>query len=345
MATHRKKSTGITHIRTLFFVIFGTIILFEAVVIVLTVNHRNDQKDVLLDQRDLFRAREALAGALEKSKSLSALALEAAVTGDLSLRKGYESLAIEPNPSEQIAANASETKHQPVHFLDDIRQMLSWLRRSELLFKSTDFNLLERVFDESADLLATETKAFHALEGSFEDSDGAFTITGRPDPALARKFLKDPGYLKKRAHVNTTISDFVAAIDVRIFSSLNTNYVTSSFYSNAAVSLLSLVLAASPVFAFLLYTTVRGPLVTAKVQSRKMKDELARVHAELGAAELERNQILAQQRALGQSPSPAPTSPGESSPLPFPPPSDGEKDRPVGAFGNSIPDDFLTRLP
>jgi methyl-accepting chemotaxis protein len=67
----------------------------------------------------------------------------------------------------------------------------------------------------SNDLVATETAAFNAVKGLFDDGSGQFTRQGAPDLELARRLVHDSNYEAARERINAPIRDFERMLDAR----------------------------------------------------------------------------------------------------------------------------------
>ncbi len=67
---------------------------------------------------------------------------------------------------------------------------------------------LEASDKESNDLVATETAAFHAMKGQFDDGNGQFTRRDSPNAELARSLVHDAKYEAARERINAPIRDF-----------------------------------------------------------------------------------------------------------------------------------------
>ncbi len=68
---------------------------------------------------------------------------------------------------------------------------------------------------ESNDLVATESKAFNAVKGQFDDGNGGFTRHGEPNLELARTLVHDAMYEAARERINTPIREFETMLDSR----------------------------------------------------------------------------------------------------------------------------------
>ena len=81
-----------------------------------------------------------------------------------------------------------------------------------MIFK-TDYNIEELAILNNAqgkiqELLHMEKKALNAMHGIYEDSNGNFTIKGKPNPEIAEKILFGDEYLKVKADVLLPVNEF-----------------------------------------------------------------------------------------------------------------------------------------
>jgi methyl-accepting chemotaxis protein len=333
MQGKRRTSSGVKDIRRVFLLAFAMLFLLELALAAIVLRYDKSQNDILLDQRMLFRVREVLTESHKKSQTLAILAAQAVATGDTGLIKSHEELA-KPLKIASPAADKSAVKEE-LNYLDDVRTVMDLLRRKASAFQGDDFYSLNRALEDSAMLLKTDRRALNALKGLFQDDSGEFTLKGAPDATLAKELLQNPDYLKNRSRVDEQFSAFLAAVEVRLFASLEENFQESHFYSNFVQSTLAVLIVVTPFFGWALYHKVSPPLLAFKTQTRKMNDELARVQGELSAALLA-NEVYKQQREQTQS---RPLDAKEPS-KDFP-----STDAPGDEFDKSILNDFLTRLP
>ena len=67
----------------------------------------------------------------------------------------------------------------------------------------------------SNDLVSTETAAFNAVKGLFDNGSGQFTRRGPPDLELARRLVHDSNYEAVRERINAPIRDFERMLNAR----------------------------------------------------------------------------------------------------------------------------------
>lgn len=91
----------------------------------------------------------------------------------------------------------------------------------DLGFTDGEFKKLKEAQDKSNALVYTETVAFNAMKGLFDDGTGAFTKTGAPDYELARRIMFDEKYHSDKATIMATINDFFEMLDERTNNTVN----------------------------------------------------------------------------------------------------------------------------
>ena len=82
----------------------------------------------------------------------------------------------------------------------------------------------------SDSLVRTEVVAMHAMKGEFADDTGAFVRHERPDPALASRLVNDGAYHHQKARIMAGVDAFLAMVDARTASSLDTYTRRSAVY-------------------------------------------------------------------------------------------------------------------
>ncbi|MGZ3456920.1 MAG: methyl-accepting chemotaxis protein [Archangium sp.] len=136
----------------------------------------------------------------QSSEDLTKYARTYVVTGDPAYEQQYwDTLAVR-----------NGQKARPDGSLVSLRELM---RRTG--FTSEEFAKLAEAEDHSNALVRTETLAFHAMKGSFEDGAGGFTRKGPPDQPLAIRVMHDAKYHADKAAIMRPIDDFFAMLDQR----------------------------------------------------------------------------------------------------------------------------------
>ena len=84
-----------------------------------------------------------------------------------------------------------------------------------IVFTELERNKLVQIETSSDYLSKTETKAFYAMEGIFEDRAGEFTQQRYPDSALANQIMFDQNYLINKVKMSIYIDDFFTMLQQR----------------------------------------------------------------------------------------------------------------------------------
>lgn len=80
-------------------------------------------------------------------------------------------------------------------------------------FTDAEFRKLKDAQNNSNDLVWTETIAFNAVKGLFDDGTGNFTIKDTANFELARRIMFDEKYHSDKASIMTPINDFFLLLD------------------------------------------------------------------------------------------------------------------------------------
>lgn len=80
---------------------------------------------------------------------------------------------------------------------------------------TTELELLEKSQNNSNKLVNLEKKAFYAMQGLFEDSNGHFTLKGTPDQQLAIDLLHSEAYHQAKIDIMKPINTFYEYLDRR----------------------------------------------------------------------------------------------------------------------------------
>lgn len=82
-------------------------------------------------------------------------------------------------------------------------------------FTDEEFEKLRESERESNELVNTETVAFHAMKGLFDDGSGNFTVKDTVDQAMACRIMFDEAYHANKEKIMKPIDEFSALLDKR----------------------------------------------------------------------------------------------------------------------------------
>ncbi|HQP21582.1 MAG TPA: HAMP domain-containing protein, partial [Phenylobacterium sp.] len=112
----------------------------------------------------------------------------------------------------------------------------------------------------SDDLTRLEAIAFHAVKGQFQDAQGAFTLRGEPDLALASRLLHGAEYHAAKERIMTPIQAFMTALETRISQETRAIYARGEAIMYLILGLIALQLGLSVFFFRLLRRRLFLPL-------------------------------------------------------------------------------------
>lgn len=285
MERRRKGAFRMREFRMLFTGLFTGLLLVEAVLLVIVLRERHLHENSLGDQFLLLQAREAIDTELEHFIRLSDLALKAATTADKEQAQAHETLL-----GDLTRINASAAKPTTLAAAD-VSSRLQRLQSGDAVFPRKDVASLNAALADAEAILQSDRKALHAARGLFPDADGSFTVRGESDPSLMRALHLNENLERKRHSIRQGLSDFLAALDVRIYASVEENTDTIRRYSELLSYLLGILLVATAATGLLLYRNISEPLESFRIHSRKINDDLARTLAQLEAVSAERDAL------------------------------------------------------
>ncbi len=112
----------------------------------------------------------------------------------------------------------------------------------------------------SDDLTRLEAIAFHAVKGQFQDAQGAFTLRGEPDLALASRLLHGAEYHAAKERIMAPIQAFMTALETRISQETQAIYARGEAIMYLILGLITLQLGLSVFFFRLLRRRLFLPL-------------------------------------------------------------------------------------
>lgn len=269
--------------RMLFAGLFAALLVLESILLGIALRERSLQEAAIGDQRLLLQAREAIENELEGIIQLSERALKAATTGDHDIAASHEDLLA------SVVKRTSTTA--PKFSSTDVAARLQGLKNSDTFFRSEDFTALQQALTNAKILLQSDRRALHALRGLFPDAEGNFTIRGESDPSLSLVLPTDELTVHMRESVRTSLSDFLAALDVRIHALVKDNAAAFGRYSGILSLMIVILLVSTAAAGLMLYRNISEPLKSFIIHSRKINDDLARTFAQLEAVSAERDAL------------------------------------------------------
>jgi methyl-accepting chemotaxis protein len=207
------------------------------------------------------------------SDELTRMARTFVVTGDPSFERHFrEILAIRagerPRPAGLEGIHwdlvaAGETPDAPPGRAASLDE-----RMRELGFSAEEFARLAEARDRSNALVRLEERAMNATRGLFADANGAYTVRGEPDAALARTLMHGPEYHRAKAEIMRPIGEFFALLERRTAAEV----AAANGEATRRARLLSILVAAAGLLSLLamagLLSTVVRPIrtLTARVE-------------------------------------------------------------------------------
>jgi methyl-accepting chemotaxis protein len=163
----------------------------------------------------------------QSSDDLTRLARTYVVTGDPTYEQQYfDVLAIRNGEKERpvdyhrIYWDFVAAGH-PVSGGSGVTRALEDLMRDQG-FTEAEFDLLAQAKANSDGLVALEVQAMNAVKGIFQDANGAYTVKGDPDMALARELLHSPEYHRFKAEIMAPIHEFLISPERRLGEQIST---------------------------------------------------------------------------------------------------------------------------
>jgi len=143
----------------------------------------------------------------------------------------------------------------------DAIALLQKISRPSLVFPSADFDRLEDTLSNNSKLLS-----------------------------LTPPYTQDQRALMEKTE--THLSGFIAAIDIRLFASMQEFRREVEFLEMITWGLLPLLILSTAAFGFLLHSKIMDPLMHLKKQSRKLTETIVNLQKELRVGEMERTRAV-----------------------------------------------------
>ncbi len=84
-----------------------------------------------------------------------------------------------------------------------------------LHFSKVELDMLQEAKKHSDNLMKLENRAFNALQGLYQDDEGAYSVKGNPDPVLARTIVFSEEYYQAKFRIMKKVNQFYELLDSR----------------------------------------------------------------------------------------------------------------------------------
>ena len=112
-------------------------------------------------------------------------------------------------------------------------------------FSTVELDKLSQAKAKSDQLAELENRAFAALEGRFPDEAGNLTVSGPPDPELARKILFSREYHEVKGEIVKPIGEFLELLETRTLSEVQLVRNRERLYEKVAGAMVFLTIVVS----------------------------------------------------------------------------------------------------
>lgn len=183
-----------------------------------------------------------------------------------------------------VAANAAEHAQGQATEAISLRALMSKVGLS-----AAEEAKLDEAEREIAALLRLDERAFHAMEGRFEDGEGGYTRLGPPDRALAIRLLHDAAYHEQRAKSLRPVDEFVGLLEARTTPEVLGAVVRVQRIQTAILALVAILFALVLLAGRKVLKRVSNPIAGLRNQTQQVGldlEELARVATAIAQGDL-----------------------------------------------------------
>ncbi len=224
-------------VKNLFITIYATTISFLIVLAVITFWMLQNQKDLERSHEIRYKSFIIADELRQSSDDLTRLCRTYVSTNDKVYEQKYwEILDIrngkKPRPNGQTIALQDSMK--------------------KLGFSEAEFDKLKEAEKNSNDLVWTETVAFNAMKGLFDDGIGQFTVKKAPDLQLAHRIMFDGKYHADKAKIMNPIDDFFILLDQRTHKAVKKYDIKSYWLLGVIIGLILLIISISAISFFII---------------------------------------------------------------------------------------------
>lgn len=154
----------------------------------------------------------------------------------------------------------------------------------KLGFTKTEFEKLKESEQNSNDLVWTETVAFHAMKGLFDDGTGNFSIKNEPNPTLAHTIMFDKKYHTDKFKIMTPIDEFIDLLYQRTNNTIEKHIIKNNWLFGIIIGLIIFIGSISIISYFIIKNKIiiqLNELKTAKEKIEESETKLKQINKEL----------------------------------------------------------------
>jgi methyl-accepting chemotaxis protein len=151
-------------------------------------------------------------------------------------------------------------------------------------FTDAELQKLDESQQYSDGLVQLETQAMNAVKGLYADTNGEYTIRGKPDVNLAQSLVFSQKYYDEKARIMKPLDDFFQMIDQRTANTVSTYQTQANLLTWVIVTLAFLLVALSIFALMIVRKRVSAPLESAvKIIQQIVDEDLGRMVVEIRA--------------------------------------------------------------
>ncbi len=145
----------------------------------------------------------------------------------------------------------------------------------KLNFTDEEFAKLKESEQNSDDLVWTETIAFNAVKGKFDDGKGHFTVIDTPNLEHAREIMFDEKYYSDKAKIMQPIEEFVKMMENRTQSKIDKLNDREIYYLIVVIFLIILLIFVNFISFHFIKVNVLKQLGAEPVEMQRVAEEIA----------------------------------------------------------------------
>ena len=215
----RGYSQKLTIRRILFLIFFAFAGLMICAGLLVSLLLDTEQKQFAIDEKKFASFTFAIE-LKQSSDDLTRMVRLFAATGKLEYEKNFQTIievrdGKQPHPENNTLSYWDHVISDPRKSNNAGKVYSLEEKMDELGLSIAERYLIDLAKKKSDTLIRLENIAINAVKGQFRDSDGSFSIKGRPDLELARKFLNSEKYHRAKSAIMSEIDKFTHLVTQR----------------------------------------------------------------------------------------------------------------------------------
>lgn len=258
----------------IFFTVFFVLVTLLSICLGVMLDNANQLTQMQMRRFESHKLADELR---RSSDDLTRMARTYTVTSDVRFKRYFQIIAdirdgkeARPRHYQNIFWDFITANHE---YVPSTARKVSIVRlMQELDFTDEELSVLAEAKARSDNLIKMEVQAFNAMEGRFTGSDGMYSVTGKPDQALARRIVHGEAYHLAKSDIMKRVNEFFRLLELRTLNEVVALEATQKKAYFFAVGLVLMLVLFSVYSYYFFNKNIIFPLNDLRKKVKQMKE-------------------------------------------------------------------------